>query len=127
MEENIKKPVKPKNFGASQYKKNVEIGLSNVEKLIKVYDLAIYQLEKKDADGANKAITELIMYLNFHRSTPQDVRKLATDFLSIYQFCKSQIRQEKFDVARKMLVELRDAWKQSNQTQKEERTKSLQK
>jgi len=126
--ETLKKttPFQPAKKILSQYLQNVEVNLSPVQILIKTYDLAIFSLKKNDIQVADKAITELILALNFHKSNPQNVKEIAMGFLNIYEHCRFCIRKNNIKEAADILQELRDAWFQSIQSQEQEKLRLLQ-
>ncbi|MBM4166376.1 MAG: flagellar protein FliS [Ignavibacteria bacterium] len=119
-------PLQPARKVVSQYRQNVHVNLSPVEIIIKMYDAAIFSLKRKDVFTADKAITELILALNFDKSNPKNVADVASGFLKIYEYCKSCIRKKKLEEAEKILQDLRDAWSQALKQQKEERINAFQ-
>jgi len=118
-------PFQPAKRAVLQYQQNVEVNLSPVEILIKMYDAAIFSLQKKDTEKATKAINELILALNFNKSNPQNVREVAEGFLRIYEFCKICIKKNNLQDAINALQEIRNAWELSIQNQHLENTESL--
>jgi flagellin-specific chaperone FliS len=119
-------PLQPARKVVSQYRQNVQVNLSPVEIIIKTYDAAIFSLRRKDILTADKAITELILALNFDKANPKSVSEVASGFLRIYEYCKLCIRKKKLEEAEKILQDLRDAWSQSLKKQKEERMNGFQ-
>ena len=78
--------------------------MSPIQLLVKVYDIAIDACQRQDKRLASKALVELISALNF------EYEEIAGRFFQIYKFCMSQVKAGKFDEARKVLQELRNAW-----------------
>lgn len=81
--------------------------------LIKVYDYAIINSEKKDMIKTNTALSELIGFLKFDDETFRD---LSFRLLRLYQFCQDQARKNNFEIVKKILTELRESWLQAIET-----------
>jgi flagellar protein FliS len=94
------------------YLTNQILSSSPEQLLIKVYDFAIVNSEKKDMIKTNTAIQELIGFLRFDDETYKD---LAVSLLRLYQFCQDQARKNNYDVVTKILTELRESWLQAIQ------------
>ena len=94
------------------YLTNQILNSSPEQLLIKVYDFAIVNSEKKDMIKTNTAIQELIGFLRFDDETYKD---LAVSLLRLYQFCQDQARKNNYDVVTKILTELRESWLQAIQ------------
>ena len=77
--------------------------------LLKLYDIAIVSCQKKDMVKANDAIGELISSLNYDR---KDAKDIAINLLRLYQFSQEQTRKGHFDMAHRILSELRGTWQQ---------------
>jgi flagellar protein FliS len=75
--------------------------------IIKVYDIAIVSSKKKDFMRTNNAIQVLINSLRFDG---EDVKNISTGLLRLYLFCQDQTRKKNFDIATRILSELRDTW-----------------
>ena len=95
---------KENSIGINDYIKNDSMSLSSTEIILKIYDFAILQLKKKNSQKALRAITELIVSLNF------DYQELAPGLYRLYQYCKDQIYRDNLNEALVILVGLRDAW-----------------
>jgi flagellin-specific chaperone FliS len=78
--------------------------MSPVQLLVKVYDIAIDACQRQDKRLASKALVELISALNF------EYEEIAGRFFQLYKFCMSRVKAGKFDEARKVLQDLRNAW-----------------
>jgi len=78
--------------------------------LIKVYDYAVINSEKKDMIKTNSAISELIGFLRFDDDA---TKNLSVSLLRLYQFCQDQARKSNFDVVTRILSELRVSWLQA--------------
>ena len=94
------------------YLTNQILNSSPEQLLIKVYDFAVVNSEKKDMIKTNTAIQELIGFLRFDDETYKD---LAVSLLRLYQFCQDQARKNNYDVVTKILTELRESWLQAIQ------------
>jgi flagellar protein FliS len=92
------------------YLTNQILNSSPEQLLIKVYDFAVVNSEKKDMIKTNTAIQELIGFLRFDDETYKD---LAVSLLRLYQFCQDQARKNNYDVVTKILTELRESWLQA--------------
>ncbi len=92
------------------YLANQVLQSSPEQLLIKVYDYAIINSEKKDMIKTNTAISELIGFLRFDDETYKD---LAINLLRLYQFCQDQTRKSNFGIVSKILNELRESWLQA--------------
>jgi flagellin-specific chaperone FliS len=88
----------------NSYIENEILNLSPVELILKIYDVAIVSCKRKNAEKANRAITELIASLNF------DYKEISLSLFKLYHYCQYEIRQGNFDRAIEILKELRDAW-----------------
>ncbi len=119
-------PFQPGNKAISQYRQNIEMNMSPVESLIKTYDAAIFNLRKRNIEAARKAITELILALNFKKDNPDNVKDIASGFLNTYNYCNSLIWKRKYDDAANVLQEIRDAWVESYKQQRQEHLRQLQ-
>ncbi|MEK7263007.1 MAG: hypothetical protein AAB071_00670 [Bacteroidota bacterium] len=113
-------PNRPARVALSQYQNNAEVSLSPIERLIKTYDAAIFNLRRGDVQKSSDAITELVLALNFHKSAPANVKEIASGFLNIYEYCRACVRKNKLEAAANLLQELRDAWEESFKRQREE-------
>lgn len=86
------------------YLKNEVMGLSPTEIILKIYDFAIINLKKKEQQKAMRAITELIVSLNF------EYKEFSIGLYKLYQYCRDQIIHGKYDNALVILEGLRDSW-----------------
>ena len=77
--------------------------------LIKVFDFAVVNSEKKDMVKTNNALNELIGFLQFDNDSFKD---LSINLLKLYQYCQDQARKGNFDIVTKILGELRESWLQ---------------
>jgi flagellar protein FliS len=75
--------------------------------IIKIYDVAIVSSKKKDFMRTNNAIQVLINSLRFEG---EEVKAISTGLLRLYLFCQDQTRKQNFDIATRILSELRDTW-----------------
>jgi len=86
------------------YLKNEVMGLSPTEIILKIYDFAILNLKKKEQQKAMRAITELIVSLNF------EYKDFSIGMYKLYQYCRDQIIHGNYDNALVILEGLRDSW-----------------
>jgi flagellin-specific chaperone FliS len=91
-------------FGASEYKRQDVMSANPVHLVVLAYDLAIRSCDTLDFETAIKAITALRDALDF------DYPEAAGGLLALYNWCLDCVRAKDYDNARKVLVELRDAW-----------------
>lgn len=76
--------------------------------LIKVYDFAIVNCQRKNIEKTNKALQELINALSFEG---EEVKKISIGLFKLYQFCQEEMRKHNYDIVLKILTELREAWR----------------
>ena len=79
-------------------------GLSPVELLLKVYDVAIVSCKRGDGRRLSRALVELIGALDF------DHREVAVGLFRMYNYCLRNAKKGRFDLVEPLLVELRDTW-----------------
>lgn len=75
--------------------------------IIKVYDFAIVNCQKKNIEKTNKAIQELINALRFD---DERFREFSIGLLNLYHFCQEEVRNRNFETAQRFLTELRESW-----------------
>ena len=75
--------------------------------LIKIYDFAIVQCQKRNLIKTNQAIQELINALDFN---DEKVKEFSNGLFKLYLYCQEQMRQKNYDIVHKILTELRDSW-----------------
>jgi flagellar protein FliS len=101
--------------GIATYKSNKinsylvnDIMNSTPEKLlIKVYDFAIANAERKDMVKTNEAIQVLI---NALRYDDEEMTNISFRLFRLYQFCQDQMRKNNNEIVKKILTELRETW-----------------
>jgi flagellin-specific chaperone FliS len=86
------------------YKTDTAQNLSPVEIIKRVYDLAIVACKKHDEEKAHKIIGELIVNLDYSHGD------LPVQLFHLYQYCRTCIREHKFNEAVNILEGLRAAW-----------------
>jgi len=91
----------------SQYLLKEIMDASPQQLLIKVYDFAIINCQKKDMSKTNNALQLLINSLRFDN---EEVKSAAIGLLRLYQFCQEKMRQKNYDTVYKILTELRETW-----------------
>lgn len=94
-------------YRSQEYRQNDVLGASPIRLVVMAYDLAIRACDVKDFGKATKAISVLRDALNF------DYPEVSVGLFRLYQWCLDSLRQGDYDNARKILVELRDAWRES--------------
>jgi flagellar secretion chaperone FliS len=97
-----------------QYLEDEFAGLSPVQILIKVYDVAIASCARKDRERLSKALVQLISSLNF------EYHEISLSSFRLYNYCLRQARTGRFDEVKTILVGLRDAWVQAERKMREE-------
>ncbi len=75
--------------------------------LIKIYDFAILNCQRKNLAKTNQALQELI---NSLRWEGEDVKQVSTGLFKLYQFCQSEMRKKNYDIVYRILSELRETW-----------------
>ena len=91
-------------FAANAYRREHLLNLTPVQVIKKLYDTAIFACKKKDFSLAHRAITQLILGLNF------DYEEMSGGLLRLYMYTKECIRQGNISEATAVLDELRTAW-----------------
>jgi len=97
-----------------QYLEQELAGMSPVQLLIKVYDVAIASCTRKDRQRLSKALVQLIGALNFEH------HEMALGAFRLYNYCLHQAKAGRFDAAKPILVGLRDAWIQAEKNMRAE-------
>ncbi|NLT51300.1 MAG: flagellar protein FliS [Ignavibacteria bacterium] len=88
-----------------------EILEASPQKLIlKIYDFAIANCQRKDMVKTNKAVSELIISLNFEKD---ETKPISMQLLRLYQFVQDQTRKGEFDIALQILSGLRTTWQEA--------------
>jgi flagellin-specific chaperone FliS len=96
-----------RSTAARAYKKDQISNLTPVQVIDKLYGVAIMACKKKDLSLAQKAVSELIVGLNF------EYQEISTPLFRLYRYCKDRIREGKPEEAIMVLTELRAAWAQA--------------
>lgn len=86
------------------YLKEQLAGLTSVELLVKVYDVAITSCKQGDRERLSRALIELIGALNFEH------REIAVGLFRMYNYCLRNAKAGRFDLVEPVLAELRDVW-----------------
>jgi flagellar protein FliS len=76
--------------------------------LLKIYDFALLNVQRKNIEKTNAAIQELINSLNFN---DEKACEISTGLFRLYQYCQDQTRKKNFEIVYKILSGLRDSWK----------------
>jgi flagellin-specific chaperone FliS len=99
--------VRQHQAAAHQYRLQDCMNLTPVEVIKKLYDFAILGCKKKDTVLAHKAITELIVGLNY------EYQEISLPLFKLYQYSKHCIRDGNLQEAIRVLSELRSTWSQA--------------
>lgn len=75
--------------------------------LIKVYDFAILNCQKKNLEKTNAALQELINSLRFE---PESAKEISIGLFRLYQYCQEEMRNKNYGVVLKVLTDLRETW-----------------
>ncbi len=94
----------------NQYLIKEIIDASPEKLLLKVYDFAIVQVQRRNLEKTNKALQELINALDFSR---EETKEIAMGLLKLYKFCQEKMREKDYDIVYKILTELRDTWNEA--------------
>ncbi len=89
------------------YRRDQIANMTPVEVVKRLYDVAILGCKKNDGALARKAITELMVSLNF------EYQEMSTTLYWLYDYAKRSIREGKTDDALRVLEELRATWSQA--------------
>ena len=93
--------------GANQYITNEILNATPEQLIMKVYDFAILNCQKRNLFKTNEALQVLITALNF--DDPR-AKAIAVGLLKIYSYCQKQIRKNKFEDVQRILEDLRQTW-----------------
>lgn len=74
--------------------------------LIKIYDFAILNCNKKNLAKTNAALQELINTLRFD----DQCKEISTGFYRLYLYCQEEMRKKNYPIVLKILTELRESW-----------------
>ncbi len=75
--------------------------------LIKIYDFAILNCQRKNLAKTNQAVQELINSLSWEG---EEVSNVSAGLLKLYQYCQDEMRKKNYEIVYKILTELRDSW-----------------
>jgi flagellar secretion chaperone FliS len=89
------------------YLANQILNASPEQLLIKIFDFAVINSEKKDMIKTNNAVQELIGLLRFDDESYKD---LSINLIRLYQYCQDQARKNNFEIVTKILTGLRESW-----------------
>ena len=95
---------------ANQYLVKEILEASPQQLLIKIYDFAIINCQRKDHVKTNNAIQELINALNFE---DESAKEISVGLFRLYHFCQEEMRKKNFDTVYTILTDLRDTWKKA--------------
>ena len=75
--------------------------------LIKIYDFAILNCQRKNLAKTNQALQELINSLSWEG---EDVTAISTGLFKLYQYCQEEMRKKNYEIVHKILTGLRESW-----------------
>ncbi len=75
--------------------------------IMKIYDYAILNCQKKDLAKTTQAIQELINSLKFD---DENISSISIGLLRLYQYCQDQMRKQNYDIVYRILTDLRSTW-----------------
>lgn len=75
--------------------------------LIKIYDFAILNCQKRNLAKTNQALQELINSLKWEG---EEVANISAGLYRLYQYCQEEMRKKNYDIVYKILTELRESW-----------------
>lgn len=78
--------------------------------IIKIYDFAILNCQRKNLAKTNMAIQELINSLKWEG---ENVMQVSAGLYNLYQYCQAEMRKRNYDMVYKILTELRESWLQA--------------
>ena len=90
-----------------QYLEDQLSGLSPVQLLIRMYDVAVVACARRDRQRLSQALVQLIGSLNFK------YQEISVGSFRLFNYCLRQARMGRFDEVKAILVGLRDAWVQA--------------
>ncbi len=90
--------------GIDRYHQNSILNATPSELILKLYDLAIISIRKKDFHKAGLVLTELIAALNF------EYQEEALGLFKLYRYCQDCLYKGETQMPLQILVELRDTW-----------------
>ena len=91
----------------NQYNQNSILNATPEELILKLYDLCLVCISKKDVKKASLVIAELIASLNF------DFHDEAMGLFRLYRFCQDCLFKEEYEDALSIMKELRETWAQA--------------
>ncbi len=75
--------------------------------LIKIYDFAILNCQRKNLAKTNQALQELINSLKWEG---EEVTNISSGLYRLYQYCQEEMRKKNYEIVYKILTELRETW-----------------
>ncbi len=95
------------SYKANQYLVKNILEATPQQLLLKVFDYAIVNCQKQNIIKTNRAIQELINGLRYETD---EMKEISIGLLRLYQYCQDQVRAKNFEMALKILTELRETW-----------------
>ena len=93
-----------KSKNVPSYVEQEVLSWSKEKLILKMYDLFLVSLKRKDIEKASKVLLELMGALNF------DYEEQSTRLYRLYEYCQRCIHQKKYDDAIQIIKEIRDTW-----------------
>ncbi|HVO75252.1 MAG TPA: hypothetical protein VMT35_14575 [Ignavibacteriaceae bacterium] len=75
--------------------------------ILKIYDIAILNCQRRDLGKTTQALQELINSLKFD---DENISAISIGLLRLYQYCQDQMRKQNYEIVYKILTDLRSTW-----------------
>lgn len=95
------------NNRANPYLANEILNADPQKLLLKVYDFAIAQCQRRNIEKTNKALAELNNALRFDN---EEVSEISMGLRRLYEFCQDSMRKKNYDITLQILTGLRATW-----------------
>ncbi len=90
--------------GIERYNQNSILNATPIELILKLYDLVIISIRKKDFPKANLVLTELIAALDF------EYQEESLGLFKLYRYCQDCLYKGETQMPLQIMRELRDTW-----------------
>ena len=99
--------IAPRPGAYQDYRAQQVLGASPMQLILMLYEIAIVSCERRDAERACKALTELISALNF------DYEDISVGLFRLYEYCHWEVRRGQFAPAAGILRRLKESWEEA--------------